>query len=37
MLEGYDFYRYIMEERIQFDDLAQFMKENALAILRANR
>lgn len=37
LLEGYDFYRYIMEDRIDFDALAQFLKENALAIIRADR
>jgi AcrR family transcriptional regulator len=37
LLEGYDFYREIMEERIRFDELARFLKENALAIVRTNR
>ncbi|MBN2028395.1 MAG: TetR family transcriptional regulator [Actinobacteria bacterium] len=37
LLEGYDFYRGIMEDTIEFDELAQFLKENALAIVRANR
>jgi len=37
LLEGYDFYRYIMEDSIDFDALAQFLKENALAIVRADR
>ncbi|RJP34084.1 MAG: TetR/AcrR family transcriptional regulator [Actinobacteria bacterium] len=36
LLEGYDFYRYIMEDRIDFDALAQFLKENALSILKAD-
>jgi AcrR family transcriptional regulator len=37
LLEGYDFYQGIMGDRIQFDELAQFLKENALAIVRTNR
>jgi AcrR family transcriptional regulator len=37
LLEGYDFYRGVMEEEERFDELSQFLKENALAILRANR
>jgi AcrR family transcriptional regulator len=36
LLEGYDFYRGIMEDRIDFDELAQFLKENALAIVKAD-
>jgi AcrR family transcriptional regulator len=37
LLEGYDFYRGLMEEEERFDALSQFLKENALAILRSNR
>lgn len=36
LLEGYDFYRGIMEDGIDFDALARFLKENALAIVRAD-
>jgi len=37
LLEGYDFYRGVMEDEERFDELSQFLKENALAILRADR
>jgi len=37
LLEGYDFYREIMGDSIRFDELAQFLKENALAIIRSSR
>ncbi|MDI6832060.1 MAG: TetR family transcriptional regulator C-terminal domain-containing protein [Actinomycetota bacterium] len=35
LLEGYDFYRGIMEESIDFDELARFLKQSALAMVRA--
>jgi AcrR family transcriptional regulator len=37
LLEGYDFYRVMMEDEQRFDELSQFLKQNALAVLRANR
>ncbi len=37
LLEGYDYYRAVMENERQFDELAVFLKESALAILRAGR
>lgn len=37
LLEGYDFYRGIADDEERFDELGQFLKENALAILGANR
>ena len=37
LLEGYDFYRGLMEDEQRFDELSRFLKQNALSILRANR
>ncbi len=37
LLEGYDFYRGLMEDDRRFDELSRFLKENALAVLRADR
>lgn len=37
LLEGYDFYRGLMDDVRDFDELAQFLKESALAILRVDR
>jgi len=34
LLEGYDFYRGVMEDEEQFDELSLFLKQNALAILK---
>jgi AcrR family transcriptional regulator len=36
LLEGFGFYQGLMEDEIRFDELAQFLKENALAIVRAD-
>ncbi len=36
MLEGYDFYRGVMEDELDFDELAPFLKRNAMAILKAS-
>jgi AcrR family transcriptional regulator len=33
LLEGYDFYRCLMHDDDRFDELSQFLKESALAIL----
>jgi AcrR family transcriptional regulator len=35
LLEGYDFYRGVMEDDERFDELSRFLKQNALAILKA--
>ena len=35
LLEGYDFYRGVMDKDEQFDELSGFLKQNALTILRA--
>lgn len=37
LLEGYDFYRRVMDDEERFDELGRFLKENALAILRVDR
>ena len=37
LLEGCDFYRGVMDDDRQFAELALFLKDNALAILRAGR
>lgn len=34
LLEGYDFYRCLMEEDERFDELGRFLKESAKALLR---
>ncbi len=36
LLEGYDFYRGLMEDEKRFDELSAFLKQNALFILRAD-
>ena len=35
LLEGYDFYRGVMEDDERFDELSRFLKQNALAIMKA--
>jgi AcrR family transcriptional regulator len=37
LLQGYDFYRSLMDNDGQFDELALFLRENALDILKVNR
>lgn len=37
LLEGYDFYRRVMDDDARFDELGRFLGENALAILRVDR
>jgi AcrR family transcriptional regulator len=34
LLEGYDFYRGVMEDDERFDELSRFLKQNALAIMK---
>jgi AcrR family transcriptional regulator len=37
LLEGYDFYRWIIEEEKQREEFGRFLKERVLEMLRANR
>jgi len=37
LMEGYSFYRAVMDNEHRFDELSQFLRENALAILRVEQ
>ncbi|HEY5531141.1 MAG TPA: TetR family transcriptional regulator C-terminal domain-containing protein [Candidatus Anoxymicrobiaceae bacterium] len=37
LLEGYDFYRCLMQDEERFDELGQFLKERALAMLQTDK